>query len=527
MAKKKDDLILIAIDDKDDSVAILNILKENKYASIDTNDGAKAMELALKEEPSVIVIDLDLPVISGQRLFEILGRNPNTSRLPFIFLSKAAKDVKGFRVGIDAFFTKPLKFEEILESIKKTLLDADDVAAMDTKDIQGKLSQVSLVDILQILHYNQKEGELVITDGSTTGTIQMKDGQIYNAILGEIEKEKALFRLFTWKEGIFEFQPRAVTSAQRIDGSAGHLLMEGMRQLDEMEKGKGGSFPSPESTLRTKVDTAALPKGLKPIIYEIIFLLDYYPKVEDLVDHCTFTDFDVYTTIVSLINRNILEEVKGTGEAGTNPSYDFVPPTQAIRIKEKVVHRWGEMLDVNFGKLFVITTDAVLAKDFLISCKNLPEFKLDSRLLDASDEGFEHVGQMGTLEIYGDMKIIFYNVPTDKLMAPLLKALSSNLIGILMIWDKNRAPDSEFISMLGETKKQILSMRRVPYVNVFAGDALPEATTLEHYRRALHISKDEEIFNFNYRESDVAEKALKAFFNSLVKDDYITGTSSV
>ena len=182
-------IVLLALKEKEERDKFVKFLDGKGFDSLSVGDGAKAIEIALKEAVSLIVVDLTLPVISGERLFQILKNNPKSSKIPFIFLSDTQVEIRGFRVGTDVLLMKPFKWEEMYGHIKRVeLIKGDD--SEGGKDIQGKLSQMSLVDILQILHFNKKEGELFITSGALAAIVYIKDGNIYNASLGEVEREK-------------------------------------------------------------------------------------------------------------------------------------------------------------------------------------------------------------------------------------------------------------------------------------------------------------------------------------------------
>ena len=183
--------------------------------------------------------------------------------------------------------------------------------------------------------------------------------------------------------------------------------MEGMRQLDEFEKARD-LFPEGDSVLKTSIDTTTLPKGLKPIIYEILFLIEYYPRVNDLVDHCSFPDYDVFKTLSSLLTRRIIEEIKSAPKT-EKVSEEFVSPTLAIRVKEKVITRWADMLSVNFGRFFLTAANQSYVKDFLMACKSLPDFSVDRKLAASSRDVNENTfGEVGSLHLYGDMDVVLF-----------------------------------------------------------------------------------------------------------------------
>lgn len=79
----------------------------------------------------------------------------------------------------------------------------------------------------------------------------IKDGEILNASIGDVEKGKALFRLLVWKDGRFEFLPKSIDMLPKIQGSFDNLLMEDMRQYDELERNKDG-FGKTDALFRYK-----------------------------------------------------------------------------------------------------------------------------------------------------------------------------------------------------------------------------------------------------------------------------------
>ncbi|MEE9614992.1 MAG: DUF4388 domain-containing protein [Thermodesulfobacteriota bacterium] len=514
--------ILLALKDPEEAAEISEYLKAKGCELTDAADGAKAIEMSLKEPPLLIVIDVDLPVISGDRVFQILTNNPHTAKVPFVFLSDSVAYVKAFRVGKDIFLTRPFNVEELFGRIKQTLLSTGkEEKEADTGEMRGSLAHMSLVDLLQVLHFNKKEGELKATSGKISGTVYIKDGQIYNVLLGEAEKEKALFRLLSWKEGTFEFLPEPISVPQRMQSSTGNLLMEGMRQLDEFEKSKH-LFPDVDSTLKPKVDTTTLPKGLKPIIYEVLFLLDFHSKVGDLSDHCSFPDYEIYKTLTSLINRGILEVEEASEETGAleEEEKEFISSTQAVLIKEKVVNRWPEMLSVNFGKIFLVPSSVGSAMELIHACKRLPGFSL-SRAISSSKASEEvPLGEIGALKLYGGMEVVFFVVPTVKHMLPLLSAFSTNLIGLMLLCSEE---DTDYLPELADTKNEILRKRRVPAVHIFSGSGKPEGKVADSFKKAFSLESDEPLFTFNPASADDSIfKILQALFQRLIKEDYVS-----
>ncbi len=504
--------ILLALKGSEEIKAFSAYLSGLGFDVKPARDGAHALELAVRDVPSLIIAEIDLPVIGGEKVFQILRNNPHTASVPFLFVSDAVTDIKGFKAGVDIFLIKPVKLEELYGRIRQTL-SARGGGALSTKEIEGKLSHMSLADILQFLHLNRKEGELKLAANDRTGSIYLKDGQIYNASTAGVEKEKALFRLLQWNDGKFEFIPGAVTAQKKIKDAAGNLLMEGMRQMDEFKKNMD-QFPHRDTLIKAKLGSGSLPKNLQPIIYEIIQLSAAYPKVEDLVEHCTYPDYEVYMTLSSMIGRGILEEKEV--RAGAGERQEFLTHDQMISIREKIISRFSDIFNLNYGKIFILSTSGRAVNLFIESCGRIPGFSSGGSSSFANIANDNPLGTVARLKLYGGMELLLFSIPEAKHMGPIWKAFSTNLIGLIVLWDDGGA---NALKELSAAKREILLKRQVPAMHVYAGDGVP-AGGEAGFRNELSLKPDEPVFRLN-AEDPVAAEVFYGLFSKLIKDDFV------
>ena len=116
------DTILVVEDDKGLQKYLKELLLDNGYAVHTAGDGIQALEYFKKEEPDLVVMDLGLPVMTGEAVTqEIRKKNKD---LPIIMLT--AKDsitdiVQGLSLGADDYITKPFVADEFLARIKARL----------------------------------------------------------------------------------------------------------------------------------------------------------------------------------------------------------------------------------------------------------------------------------------------------------------------------------------------------------------------------------------------------------------------
>lgn len=514
--------ILIAAGDNEILTSISGYLKDKGFDMLTATDGASVLEIALNERPKIAIIETDLPVIDGERVFQILRNNPHTADIVFIFIGTEVVEIKGFRRDVDSLLLKPAKDEEIFRRVNRVFAaqEGEVKAQIGDKEIEGRLSHISLGDLLQILHLNRKEGVLKVSYENKEGLIHIKDGVIYNAVIGNMEKEKALFRLLTWHDGKFEFSPKPIDMPQKIQRSAGNLLMEGMRQYDEWNKAKE-QLPKPDSQIRLKVDISSLPKGLKPIIYEVLFLVDYYPVIGELVDHCTFPDYEVYQTLAGLIRKGVLEEIKDKGitDKRAGAQREILTSAQALKVREKVAARWKDMEVATFGKIFVVSTNDNIIVSLVDSCKDIPGFSVNRQFITSPVHRENPFGDIATLKLYGGMDVVLFAVPLNENMKPIWKAFSKNMIGMMLLCDSEGLKDAQRLAYI---KNHTLSIRRIPVLHAFAVDHNIDRRQEEEFRKTLGMRRDEQVFIFEPANRDRVFQILSGFFGYLLKDEYIS-----
>ncbi len=87
-------------------------------------DGNSGIELARSIQPTVILMDINLPGISGVQALKILREDPATSHIPIIAISANAmpRDIKkGLEAGFFHYLTKPIKIKEFVDALNVAL----------------------------------------------------------------------------------------------------------------------------------------------------------------------------------------------------------------------------------------------------------------------------------------------------------------------------------------------------------------------------------------------------------------------
>ncbi|HNB82245.1 MAG TPA: response regulator, partial [Chitinophagaceae bacterium] len=102
--------ILLIEDNEDVRENTAEILEMAGYKVSTAADGKQGIASVQKDKPDLIVCDIMMPVLDGYGVLHMLGKNPATQSIPFIFLSARAErsDMrKGMDMGADDYITKP------------------------------------------------------------------------------------------------------------------------------------------------------------------------------------------------------------------------------------------------------------------------------------------------------------------------------------------------------------------------------------------------------------------------------------
>ncbi len=99
-------------------------LEKAGYEVITATDGLKALEKIQNEKPDLVLLDILMPKMNGFLVFEALKDDPATSNIPVIFITAKSeeKDIqRGCQLGAAKYLIKPIKQEDLLTSVKKSL----------------------------------------------------------------------------------------------------------------------------------------------------------------------------------------------------------------------------------------------------------------------------------------------------------------------------------------------------------------------------------------------------------------------
>jgi len=121
--------IVVADDDATTIVMMSTILKHFNFECEVARDGVQAFDLARKNKPDLVLLDVSMPHMNGFEALTAL-RSDSATRDTRVILVSAHHDeaevVKGFALGADDYITKPFNSGELMARINRTLHEADE-----------------------------------------------------------------------------------------------------------------------------------------------------------------------------------------------------------------------------------------------------------------------------------------------------------------------------------------------------------------------------------------------------------------
>ena len=121
------ELILIVEDNPKNLKLVRDTLQVKGYRTIEAATGEEGVQLARDEQPALVLMDIQLPGISGVEAFRQLRADPSTRAIPVIAVTAsvmAQERQKVMAAGFDGFQGKPISVRELLETIREVLGDA-------------------------------------------------------------------------------------------------------------------------------------------------------------------------------------------------------------------------------------------------------------------------------------------------------------------------------------------------------------------------------------------------------------------
>jgi len=286
--------VMIVDSDVDSLGALASALRARGLLVSIASEVFDAVEQAYQKKPHILLAAKEMD--RDGDLSAAIAAVPSLSDMPLLYLvDPASKKELGPRD------IKRTDVDRIASHVLQVALP--EATSDPQQEVRGNVQQMPLVDLLQLLTMNQRSGALSVTTPGGSGEVRLADGQIVDAIYRRLDGEKALFRLLGAQEGQFAFVP-GEGAARRILTPTNALLMEAMRQIDELRQLRREIAPASEVFLADEPPSRPsreIVEGEK-LERELLTALQVPRGLDELCDEIAASDLETVTALGKLVS---------------------------------------------------------------------------------------------------------------------------------------------------------------------------------------------------------------------------------
>jgi two-component system cell cycle response regulator DivK len=118
------ELILVIEDNDNNRMLVRDVLQATGYRLIEAENAEDGLRMAAEQRPAMILMDIQLPGMSGSEALQRLRANPATRAIPVIAVTASAMTQDRRHImaaGFDGYQAKPISVRELLETVRQIL----------------------------------------------------------------------------------------------------------------------------------------------------------------------------------------------------------------------------------------------------------------------------------------------------------------------------------------------------------------------------------------------------------------------
>ncbi len=190
----------------------------------------------LERQPDLLVVRGPFAGLEIRDMLELRRELPTIAHTPVLVVAPDPQNkLTCFRLGCDDFVVQPVEETELFFRICSLLRRRGEVQSLDG-GIRGSLSDIGIVDLVQMFVAARRDGRLVVESGAEHGTLFFTEGHVGDAEWGTASGEDGFLALLKAgvSGGTFQFIPEQFGErAVRIEKRTDHLLLGFANMMDE------------------------------------------------------------------------------------------------------------------------------------------------------------------------------------------------------------------------------------------------------------------------------------------------------
>lgn len=200
--------ILIVDDEPSVLTTLERVLQNAGYDVLKASDGREALAM-VDYKPDLVILDVMMPVLDGYQVCKLLQENPETRKIPIVFLSARGKEedkIIGLSLGAQKYLVKPCSKPELLKAVQIRLKQSEttkEIFERSPETLKGDLSSISIQSLVELFYVGGWSGGIFLTGESKNGRIHFENGLFTEAETEGLKGRDAFGDLLSWRKGQF------------------------------------------------------------------------------------------------------------------------------------------------------------------------------------------------------------------------------------------------------------------------------------------------------------------------------------
>ncbi|HOD69848.1 MAG: hypothetical protein BWZ01_00051 [Deltaproteobacteria bacterium ADurb.BinA179] len=175
------------------------------------------------------------------------------------------------------------------------------------QDISGGLDNTRCPEIIKILSLGRRSGRLFLNNGSATGNIFFRDGEVIHAQCGALQGIKAIYELAVWTSGEYTFSVDETPDIVTVDMPVDTILSEATNRIRQMDR-IVSLIPSSTIVYAFDPDIKEKEITLKSIQWKVLAQIDGKKSIADIAQHIGLGVSDTMKVFYTLVKAGLLHE---------------------------------------------------------------------------------------------------------------------------------------------------------------------------------------------------------------------------
>ncbi|MEX2600224.1 MAG: response regulator transcription factor [Balneolaceae bacterium] len=183
---------VLVVDDEQDLLDLIEYnLRKAGFNVLRAENGQAGIELARKQSPSLVLLDVMMPEMSGLEVCQRLRSSEETKRIPIIFLTARddeVTEVEGLNLGADDYVTKPISTRKLISRIRAVLrrseIPEEEANLVEAEDLRIDRDRYLVIRGEEEFQLPRKEFELLYYLASRKGMVLSRE-KLLNKVWGD------------------------------------------------------------------------------------------------------------------------------------------------------------------------------------------------------------------------------------------------------------------------------------------------------------------------------------------------------